>query len=134
VSFTWSGGYSHGARRADAQRLKQWISHQGLVRPDFFAHSHGGTVAHLASRDGAEFDRLVLMGLPVHGEWFPDFANINRIIDVRVRFDLVIMADRGGQRFRTNQFNIEEHRHGWFDHSSTHESAYWDNHGLWNDL
>lgn len=133
-SFTWSGGYSHSARRADARLLKQWVGNEGLVRPDFFAHSHGGTVAHLATREGVEFDRLVHMGLPVHGAWFPDFTKVNRIIDVRVRFDLVIIADRGGQRFRTSAFNIEEHRHGWFDHSSTHELAYWDSHGLWDVL
>jgi hypothetical protein len=70
----------------------------------------------------------------VHGAWFPDFTKVNRIIDVRVRFDLVIIADRGGQRFRTSAFDIEEHRHGWFDHSSTHELAYWDSHGLWDVL
>ena len=133
-SFTWSGAYSHNARRADAALLAQWIGDQGLNQPDFFAHSHGGTVAQLATRAGAEFDRLVLMGLPVHGEWFPDFTNVNRIIDVRVRFDLVIMADRGGQRYRTNEIDIEEHRNGWFDHTSTHEPEYWDRHGLWGEL
>lgn len=132
-SFTWTGAYSHAARRADARLLEEWVGDQGLVRPDFLAHSHGGTVAHLATREGVQFDRLVHMGWPVHGEWFPDFARVNRIIDVRVRLDLVILADRGGQRFRTD-FPIEEHRHGWFDHSSTHEPAYWDRHDLWDRL
>jgi hypothetical protein len=130
-SFTWTGAYSDAARRADALLLKEWIGDQGLTVPDFFAHSHGGTVANLATKQRVHFDRLVLMGWPVHDRWFPDFRNVQRIIDVRVRFDLVIMLDRGGQRFRTNQFNIEEHRHGWFDHGSTHQSDYWDDHELW---
>lgn len=130
-SFRWTGAYSDKARKADALLLKQWVPDQGLSVPDFFAHSHGGTVANLATRQGVMFDRLVLMGWPVHEKWFPDFTKVNRIIDVRVRLDLVIMADLGRQRFRSNQFNIEEHRNGWFDHSSTHESAYWDDHGLW---
>ena len=65
---------------------------QGLQLPDFFAHSHGGTVANLATRAGAEFQRLVLLGWPVHTQWFPDFIQVTRIIDVRVRLDLVIMA------------------------------------------
>lgn len=130
-SFTWTGAYSDTARRADALLLKQWIGDQGLTVPDFFTHSHGGTVANLATKQNVQFDRLVLMGWPVHERWFPNFSNVQRIIDVRVRLDLVIMLDRGGQRFRTNQFNIEEHRHGWFDHSSTHESGYWDDHELW---
>jgi hypothetical protein len=131
-SFKWSGAYSDAARRADALLLKQWIGDQGLVRPDFFAHSHGGTVANLATRQGVSFDRLVLLAWPVHDRWFPTFANVNRIIDIRVRFDLVIVLDRGGQRFRTNQFNVEEHRNGWFDHPAPHDPAYWDAHGLWN--
>lgn len=132
TSFKWTGAYSKQARKADAALLQQWLSDQGLDKPDFFAHSHGGTVAHLATRRGVEFDRLVLMAWPRRKRWFPDFSKVNRIIDVRVRLDLVILLDGGGQRFKTRQFPVEEHRHGWFDHSSTHESGYWDEHGLWD--
>jgi hypothetical protein len=132
TSFTWTGAYSKQARKADAALLVKWLGDQGLERPDFFAHSHGGTVAHLATRRGAEFDRLVLMGWPVHKRWYPDFDKVKRIIDIRVRLDLVILLDRGRQRFRTKRFRIEKHRNGWFDHSSTHEPWYWDKHGLWN--
>ncbi|MGI9239053.1 MAG: alpha/beta fold hydrolase [Woeseiaceae bacterium] len=131
-SFKWTGAYSDKARRADAELLKQWVSDQGLDAPDFFAHSHGGTVANLATRKGVQFDRLVLMGWPVHEKWLPDFSNVKRVIDVRVQMDLVVMMDRGAQRFRSNNFTIEEHRNGWFDHGSTHEPAYWDDHGLWD--
>lgn len=130
-SFRWTGAYSDQARRADAVLLTQWVSDQGLSAPDFFAHSHGGTVAHLATRQGMQLDRLVLMGWPVRKKSYPDFKRVNRIIDVRVRMDLVVLMDGGGQRFRSKDFEIEEHRNGWFDHSSTHESAYWDDHGLW---
>lgn len=131
TSFTWTGAYSKKARKADALLLRQWITDQGLGVPDFFAHSHGGTVANLATRRGVTFDRLVLMGWPVHKRWYPDFANVDRIIDIRVHLDLVILIDRGGQRFRSRKFHIEKHRHGWFDHSSTREPDYWDDHGLW---
>ena len=133
-SFTWTGAYSDAARRADALLLKQWIDDQGLASPDFFAHSHGGTVAHHATKKGVAFNRLVLMGWPVHKRWFPSFSKVQRVIDVRVNFDLVILLDRGGQRFRTNDFSIEEERHGWFDHTSTHQPAYWDQHDLWDKL
>lgn len=131
-SFKWTGAYSDKARRADAELLKLWIADQGLSIPDFFAHSHGGTVAHLATKKGVQFDRLVLMGWPVHSKWFPDFSRVKRIIDIRVRLDLVVLLDGGAQRFRSKDFKIEEHRHGWFDHSSTREPSYWDDHGLWN--
>jgi len=131
-SFTWTGAYSDRARRADALLLKQWIGDQGLDVPDFFAHSHGGTVANLATRQGVEFDRLVLMAWPVHQRWFPAFPRVNRIVDIRVRLDLVILLDRGGQRFRTDALDVEVHRNGWFDHVAPHEPEYWDDHDLWN--
>lgn len=71
------------------------------------------------------------MGWPVHREWYPDFSKVKRIIDVRVHLDLVIMLDRGRQRFHSKKFKIEKHRHGWFYYSSTYESDYWDDHRLW---
>lgn len=131
-SFRWTGAYSDNARSADAELLRKWVSDQGLRVPDFFAHSHGGTVANLASQGGLQFDRLVLMGWPVHRKWYPDFSKVKRIIDVRVRMDLVVLLDGGDQRFRSNATNIEEHRNGWFDHGSTHDPTYWDDHGLWD--
>jgi hypothetical protein len=129
-SFTWSGNYSDGARRVAALRLKQWIGDQGLVKPDFFAHSHGGTVANLATKQGVEFENLVLLAWPVHNEWLPTFARVGKIYDIRVKFDLVILVDRGGQRFQHPK--VTEFRNGWFDHAAAHESAYWNTNGLWD--
>ncbi|MEX1125301.1 MAG: hypothetical protein WEE53_06510, partial [Acidimicrobiia bacterium] len=129
-SFSWSGNYSDGARRVAALGLKQWIGDQGLVKPELFAHSHGGTVAHLATRQGVEFEKLILLAWPVHGEWSPDFSRVEKIYDVRVRFDLVILVDRGGQRFQ--HAKVIEFRNGWFDHAAVHEPAYWDTNGLWD--
>jgi pimeloyl-ACP methyl ester carboxylesterase len=133
-SFVWSGGYSHTARTRAADELKQWIGDQGLSRPDFFAHSHGGTVANFATRDGVEFDRLVLLAWPVRTQWGPDVARIDRLIDIRVKLDFVILIDGGGQRFPGGQPKLEEHRNGWFDHSAPHEEDYWDDHDLWSKL
>ena len=133
TSYQWTGQYSHGARDLAADRLVAWLADQGLQTPDFFAHSHGGTVAHLATTKGAEFTRLVLMSWPVHGEWFPDFGKLRRIIDIRVKWDLVIMADRGGQVFRApraHRSKVEAHINGWFDHSATNDPAYWQRYGL----
>ena len=132
-SFQWSGLYSDPARQLAAQQLTAWLVDQGLQLPDFFAHSHGGTVANLATRAGAEFQRLVLLSWPVHTQWFPDFIQVTRIIDVRVRLDLVIMADRGGQTFTPPtafRGKVTSHVNGWFDHGVTHDPAYWQQHGL----
>ena len=129
-SFTWSGSYSDGARRVAALGLKKWIGDQGLTKPDFFAHSHGGTVAHLATKQGVEFKKLVLLAWPVHNEWLPDFNRVEKIYDIRVKFDLVILVDRGGQRFQHPK--VTEFRNGWFDHPAAHQPAYWDTNGLWD--
>lgn len=132
-SFGWSGQYSDGARQLAAQQLVDWMAGFGLDTTDFFAHSHGGTVAHLATRRGLTFDRLVLMSWPVHGEWFPDFTRLRRIVDIRVHFDLVILADRGGQTFTPPaafRGKVVSHVNGWFDHSDTNEPAYWERYDL----
>ncbi|HEX9763411.1 MAG TPA: hypothetical protein VGA97_09960 [Acidimicrobiia bacterium] len=133
-SFTWSGDYSTTAWREGAEDMRDWLSNEGLARPDLFAHSHGATVANRATKLGVTFKRLVLMGWPVRSDWFPDPARVDRIIDVRVRLDLVIMVDGGGQRLRTDQFNVKEHRHGWFNHAATHDPGYWTTHGLWDKV
>lgn len=132
-SFRWSGLYSDGARQLAAQQMADWIADQNLQRPDVFAHSHGGTVASLATQRGVAIDRLVLLSWPVHAEWFPDFANVGRIVDIRVHFDLVIIADRGGQTYTpppVHAAKVTSHVNGWFEHGDTHEPAYWERHGL----
>lgn len=131
-SYRWSGAYTDAARRAAARRLVGWVADEGLTVPDLFAHSHGGTVAHLATHDGAAFDRLVLLAWPVHPQWYPDPAKVGRLVDVRVHLDLVIMADRGGQRLRDAPLPVEEHVNGWFDHVAVHRPEYWDRHDLWH--
>ena len=133
-SFTWTGAYSKRARKADARLLQQWIADQGLGKPDFFGHSHGGTVANLATQRGVEFDRLVLLSWPVHRKWYPKFSRVRRIVDVRVHLDLVILADRGRQRFKSRSSRVKTHRNGWFNHSATHEPDYWDKHELWDKV
>ena len=134
TSFTWTGAYSKRARKADARLLQQWIGDQGLGKPDFFAHSHGATVANLATWRGVEFDRLVLLSWPVHRDWYPKLDNVRKVIDVRVRMDLVILLDGGRQRFKSRSAKVKSHRNGWFNHSATHESDYWDEHDLWDKV
>jgi hypothetical protein len=58
---------------------------------------------------------------------------VQRIIDVRVRMDLVIIADRGDQTFTPPpEFaaKVTSHVNGWFDHGDTHDPAYWQQHDL----
>jgi hypothetical protein len=132
-SFGWSGQYSDGARQLAAQQLVDWLAGLGVHTPDMFAHSHGGTVANLATRRGQQFDRMVLMSWPVHGEWFPDFTKLRIVVDIRVNLDLVILADRGGQTYvppAAFRSKVVSHINGWFNHSDTNTPAYWEKYGL----
>ena len=132
-SFGWSGLYSDGARRLAAQQLAVWLVDQNLQQPDFVGHSHGGTVANLATGLGVELDRLVLLSWPVHPQWFPDFTRVGRIIDIRVRADLVILADLGLQVFTPPPAaagQVTTYRNGWFQHELTHSPAYWNQYQL----
>ena len=72
----------------------------------------------------------MLLSWPVHDAWIFDPGKVDRVIDVRVRSDLVIIADRGGQSIRNPAANVTSHVNGWFRHGLTYDPAYWERHGL----
>ena len=98
-----------------------WIKDHDLPGIDLFGHSHGVSVMMLASHDEPALGELVLLGCPVHvPKYFPDFSRVTKVVSIRVRLDLVILADGGGQHF--NNPRIEENVLPiWFDHSRTHD-------------
>ena len=72
-----------------------------------------------------------LLSCPVHvDKYFPKFSNVQKpVYSVRVKLDLVIAADRGGQKFKDP--NITEIVLPiWFDHSASHSPSAWQKHGV----
>ena len=65
-------------------------------------------------------ERIGSAGVPVHvPKYLPNFSQVSKVVSIRVRADLVILADRGGQRFHPK---ITEHVLPiWFDHSAPHD-------------
>jgi hypothetical protein len=128
--FEWSGGYSDERRALGAQDLGVWVDAHNVQGLDPFAHSHGGSVAMLASQFGLELGKLVLLSCPAHPQkYMPDFGHVGKVVSVRVHLDLVILADGGGQRFqhpgiRENVLPI------WFDHSATHDPDVWETYDI----
>jgi hypothetical protein len=122
--FEWSGGWSDGARAIAASDLRAWVTAHSLNGLDLFTHSHGGSVAMLASQAGLSIGELVLLSCPVHPQYMPDFARVGKAVSVRVHLDLVILADGGGQRFRDSRIQ-ENVLPVWFDHAATHDPAVW---------
>ena len=107
--YDWSGGYSDEARSIAATQLENWVAAHGLGGLDLFCHSHGGSVAMEANQASLQINKLVLLSCPVHTDkYLPNFNQVNDVVSVRVKFDLVILADFGGQRFRVT--GIRENR------------------------
>jgi hypothetical protein len=114
-------------RAIGADDLLTWVNtyhEQGL---DLFTHSHGGSLAMLASNQGVKIGTLVLLSCPVHvPKYQPDFSSVGKVVSIRVRLDLVILADRGGQKFRHSRIR-ENVLPIWFDHTATHNPNVWKN-------
>ena len=128
--FDWSGGYSDAARDAAANELIQWLASHGLSSPRLYTHSHGGSVAMLATNRGLQVEKLVLLSCPVHpAKYMPDFSRAPDVVSIRVRADLVILIDGGEQRFRDPRIR-ENALSIWFDHSATHEPDVWRDHDV----
>ena len=128
--FEWSGGYSDAARALGAADLRTWVDARSLEGLDLFTHSHGGSVAMLASQGGLAIGELVMLSCPVHvSEYFPNFTVVSRAVSIRVHMDLVILVDGGGQKFQDPR--IEEHVLPiWFDHFATHDPEVWRDHDV----
>jgi hypothetical protein len=128
--FEWSGGYSDAARALAASDLVAWANSHGAQGMDLMGHSHGANVAMLATHSGLQARELVLLSCPVHvDKYMPDFSQVSQVVSIRVRLDLVILADRGGQRFRHPQIS-ENVLPLWFDHSASRTPAVWQSHNV----
>lgn len=125
--FAWSGGYSDPARALAADDLLRWISSHNEQGLDLFTHSHGGSVAMLATTKGVQIGELVVLSCPVHiPKYEPDFSRVKKVVSIRVRMDLIILLDRGGQKFKHPQIQ-ENILPLWFDHTATHNPDVWKN-------
>jgi hypothetical protein len=124
--FEWSGGYSDAARAQGGTSLLDWITGHQLDGLDLFTHSHGGSVAMLATQAGANIGELVLLSCPAHEDkYMPDFGRVAKAVSIRVHADLVILADGGRQRFQDPRIS-ENVLPCWFNHSLTHDPATWE--------
>ncbi len=128
--FEWSGGYSDVARALGGNDLNTWVQQRKLAGLDLFTHSHDGSVAMLGNQAGTSIGRMVLLSCPVHWpKYAPDFNLVGKVVSVRVHLDLVILADRGGQRFYDSRIQ-ENVLPLWFDHCATHDPAAWETYGV----
>ncbi|HEV7921999.1 MAG TPA: alpha/beta hydrolase [Thermoanaerobaculia bacterium] len=122
--FDWSGGYSPGARALAGVQLVNWIRAHNEEGISLITHSHGGSVAMLATAQ-VPLGRLVLLSCPVHPATYSvNFANVTKVVSIRVKLDLVLLADGGGGQFPDPRYN-EHVLPIWFNHSKPHEESVW---------
>jgi|GEM_PF-626114 len=128
--FGWSGGYSPAARSLGARDLLDWVEGHDEQGITLLGHSHGANVMMLASQLGLESEMMMFLACPVHRHvYWPDFDRVQRAVSVRVRLDLVILADGGGQRFRDPQIQ-EVVLPVWFSHSAARDPGTWQRHDV----
>ena len=97
VSFRWSGGCGHDSRVKAAQNLVKLIKTYDIDTPIFLvAHSHGGTVAVLASQLLAEekdnkhrIRALFTLGTPVMSNYLPNMKIIHYLYNLFSFEDIV---------------------------------------------
>ena len=83
-----------------------------------------------ATKFGLQAGKVVLLSCPVHvHKYLPDFAQVLSVVSIRVHLDLVILADRGGQRFHHPQIQ-ENVLSIWFDHGASHKPQVWQQHNV----
>lgn len=127
--FRWSGGWSDYAREEASEKLIDWLSAKGIQRPDVVAHSHGCNVSMLASQT-IDVNRLILLSCPVHWSSYRP-GKVQDVLSIRIRWDLVIMADGGAQRFPASSGIREEILPFWFTgHDDPRQSATWQSRNL----
>jgi hypothetical protein len=129
--YRWTGGYSDAARADGAQRLTEWVVEHNELGLDLFGHSHGANVSLKATMIGMNAGTLYLLSCPVHWHKYrPDFSRVTRVVSVRVKLDLVILADLGGQRFSKSSGIEENVLDLWFNHGASHDPQVWKDHNV----
>ncbi|MDD1386826.1 hypothetical protein [Curtobacterium poinsettiae] len=131
--FSWSGAYSPSQRAVAGDRFARWAAGAGgpAGLGAVFAHSYGAEVVARAVNSGTLVDEVVLLSAPIHRHHTNMLRSVRRAIDVRLRFDIVLLAARAHQRL-PRAVNVTEHvvnRHFW-SHGATHDPAVWAAEGI----
>ena len=129
--FRWEGGYTDYAREVASNNLRDWLSLRNLNGIDAVAHSHGCNVLMASNTLGAKFGKIILLSCPVHWQKYSlPTAVLPNAHSIRIKYDFVIMGDRGDQRFPSGTIK-ETILPFWFDaHSDTTEPGVWKNQKL----
>jgi hypothetical protein len=133
MEFTWSGAFSQRQRELAGRRFQRWVqgSPDGGLRTAF-AHSYGCEVAARAINGGSHVNELVLLSSPINDHIRAAAARVDRLIDVRLEFDIALQLAGEQQEWTTLPPNAHVHivkQHFW-SHSATHSPKVWADEGI----
>ncbi|MFE4948810.1 hypothetical protein ACFQ9V_01755 [Leifsonia sp. NPDC056665] len=132
MPFSWSGELSGQHRAIAARRLKEWLTTAtgGAGVGTVFAHSYGGEVAARAVNNGCPIPQLVLLSAPIHRHHRRALPLIPDVVDIRLRFDLVLTGALAKQRLRGPRVRNRIISKAFWQHGVTHDPALWHGEGL----
>jgi len=140
--FKWSGYFSFRVlprsekdwnQQQAADSLAWWAHRRLRPDPDLIGHSYGGSLSMMATQSEKRVRGMVLLSPAVHRTCLPDPANYERILHVRMKLDLVLLADESKPALLRSLPNVTERRlprRGLTGHSTTHDPQVWRQSGL----
>jgi hypothetical protein len=129
--FRWSGKNRDGVRRNAAKALNKWLRTHPAREVNVFAHSHGANIAMMATKEGIEIERLVMLSPPVRKDYFADWKKVKEAYNIQACFDPVVAIAWGGQWFnpagtkKSKRIPVTEKKLKASGHSATHEPGVW---------
>ncbi len=126
--YSWSGAYRENQRAIGGERFKRWVQASGNQAglKTVFAHSYGGEIVARAVNAGAAIDEVVLLSAPIHRHHEAMLDRVNRVVDVRLRHDIVLLLARARQSLPDHD-RLTTHfvdRNFW-SHGATHQPEVW---------
>jgi pimeloyl-ACP methyl ester carboxylesterase len=136
-SFAWSGYFSVRTwvnpqkdwdREQAGSHLAWWAERRLTPPPDMIGHSYGGSISMLATQVEKKVRGLLLLSPAVHRACLPDPDFYEGILLVRMRLDLVLLADRSKPQLLRELPRVTERilpRRGKTGHFETHDPTTW---------
>lgn len=122
--FVWSGRNRDASRRDAAASLIEWVEAYGPERLEIYAHSHGANISMLATHEGLEIHKLVMLSPPVRSDYFAKWEQIEAAYNIQASFDPVVALARGGRWF--DMPLVRELELSDSGHSASHSPEVWE--------
>ncbi|WP_309131131.1 hypothetical protein [Brevibacterium sp.] len=131
--FSWSGALSEDQRNLAGQRFHRWAvaAGGGNALHTVFAFSYGSEVLARAVNAGVSVDEVVFLSAPVNAHHRQMLDKVRRVVDIRLKFDIVLAVARTAQRLPSApNVHVKLIDRLFWSHSATHDPEVWEELGL----